>query len=185
LVALFSNMPHARRALIAALGVASVLAPLGVAGADRSPATFSLTAAQAQEVSTTIRYLAAFNGRRLRDARALLSSNVAISDCDYTRVHVQEFHGLAAATGWLRRRFADRDRLVLSRIYNENADDPTGSVGLEFARRTNLTLRKLGYASGIVPKGATKVLFTSGSIRIRALSLGPVGGSADLCRPGP
>ena len=75
--------------------------------------------------------------------------------------------------------------LVLGRIYNENPDMPVGVVAIEFAQRTSLTLRRLGFASGIVPKVATKVLFTSGSIRIRAFSLGPVGGSPDVCRPGP
>ena len=136
-------------------------------------------------VSAAVRFVGAFNRRRLAEARALLSSDVAISDCNYERVRVEQFHGLAPATGWLRRRFAERDRLVLGRIYNENPDSPVGVVGIEFSQRTNMTLRRLGFASGIVPKEATKVLFTAGSIRIRAFSLGPVGGSPDLCRPGP
>jgi len=90
-----------------------------------------------------------------REARALLSANVAISDCDFEHARVQQFHGLVSATHWLRRRFADADRLVTSRIYNENSDSPVGAVAIEWSRRTSLTLRRLGFASGIVPKGAT------------------------------
>jgi len=85
-------MPYGRRAVAAGIGGVAVFALLGIAGARHSPTTFSLTARRAQEVSATVRFLDAFNGGHLGAARALLSANVAISDCDFERARVQQFH---------------------------------------------------------------------------------------------
>jgi hypothetical protein len=131
----------------------------------------------------TVQFIAAFNGRRLGPALDLLSPRVSVSDCDYKDVRAVSFNGRHEVARWLRRRFADRDRLTPSRIFNENPSQPVGVVGVEYGRRTSNTLRGLGFAKGIVPKLATKVIFTAQPVRIRVFANGPVGGDPNSCRP--
>jgi hypothetical protein len=169
--------------LIAALGATSILA-LPAASAERgTPATFSLSALQAHEVSATVQFIAAFNGRRLGPALDLLTPRVSFSDCDYKNVRAVSFDGKREVARWLRRRFADRDRLTPARIFNENPTQPVGVVGVEYRRRTSDTLRALGFPAGIVPKLASKIVFTGQPVRIRAFANGPVGGDPNFCRP--
>jgi hypothetical protein len=169
--------------LVAALGATSILA-LPSASAERGPpVTFSLSALQAQEASVTVQFIAAFNGRQLGRALDLLTPRASVSDCDYKNVRAVSFGGRQSVARWLRRRFADRDRLTPTRIFNENPSQPVGVVGVEYGRRTSNTLRALGFAKGIVPEGATKVVFTSKPVRIRVFANGPVGGDPDACRP--
>lgn len=169
--------------VIAALAATSILA-LPAASADRgTPTTFSLSALQAEEVSVTVRFIAAFNGRRLGRALDLLTPRVSVSDCDYKNVRAVSFGGRRAVARWLRRRFADRDRLTPTRIFDENPAQPVGVVGVEYGRRTSNTLRALGFPAGIVPKGATKIVFSAQPVRIRVFANGPVGGDPNLCRP--
>lgn len=169
--------------LIAALGAISILA-LPAASAERGTATtFSVSALQAREVSVTIQFIAAFNGRRLGDALNLLTPRISVSDCDYKNVRAVMFNGKHEVARWLRRRFADRDRLTPTRIFNENPSQPVGVVGVEYGRRTSNALRALGFPAGIVPKLASKVVFTAQPVRIRVFANGPVGGDSNLCRP--
>jgi hypothetical protein len=170
--------------VIAALGATSILA-LPAASAERgTPSTFSVSARQAREVTVTVQFIAAFNGRRLGPALALLAPSVNVSDCDYKNERAVSFGGRHDVARWLRRRFADRDRLTPSRIFNENPSQPVGVVGVEYRRRTSNTLRGLGFAKGIVPKLASKVVFTTQPVRIRVFANGPVGGDPSSCRPG-
>jgi hypothetical protein len=169
--------------VIAALGVISILA-LPAASAERGTATtFSLNAMQAREASVNVQFISAFNGRRLGSALDLLSPRVIVSDCDNKNVRAVSFDGRHEVAGWLRRRFADRDRLTPTRIFNDNPSQPVGAVGVEYGRRTSKTLRALGFPAGIVPKLATKVVFTPKPVRIRVFANGPVGGDSNLCRP--
>ena len=157
---------------------------LPAASADRrTPTTFSLSPLQAQEVSVTVRFIAAFNGRQLHPALALLTPGVSVSDCDYKKVQVVSADGRQEVARWLRQRFADRDRLTVARVFDENPDQPLGVVGVEYSRRTSKTLRALGFPNGIVPKLASKVGFSTKPLRIRAFANGPYGGDPNSCRP--
>jgi hypothetical protein len=169
--------------LIVVMGATSILL-LPASSAERDAArTFSLSGRQAQETSLTVQFIAAFNGRQLGRALDLLTPSVMVSDCDYKSVRAVSFNGKREVTRWLRRRFADRDRLTLSRIFNENPSQPVGAVGVEFGRRTSNSLRTLGFSAGIVPKTAAKVVFTAKPVRIRVFANGPIGGDRSLCRP--
>lgn len=149
------------------------------------PKTFSLNARQAREVQVVLQFIDAFNAGKLSEALALFSSDPVVSDCDYTAVEAVEFTGRREIARWLRQRFADRDRLEVSRVADENPAQPVGVVGVEYARRTSDTLRTLGFRSGIEPQLATKVVFTTrGPVLIRVFANGPVGGSPEFCRPG-
>jgi hypothetical protein len=76
---------------------------------------------------------------------------------------------------------SDHDQLQLSRIVNENPDDEL-VAGIEYARRTSTTLQRLGFGNGIMPKLATKVVFTADPVRIAAFANGPVGGDPHSCQ---
>lgn len=153
-------------------------------GPGRPPSLPALTARQAEEVSVVVRFVDAFNGRNLRIALGLFGGPAVVSDCDYKRVRAVRFSGRRGVERWLRQRFSDRDRLTLGRVFNENRETPTGVAGVEYGRRTSNTLRALGYRTGIVPPGATKVVFTSGQpARIAYFANGPVGAPRELCRP--
>lgn len=151
----------------------------GVAPAERLAGVFKVNAAQAREVAAVVEFLRAFNAGRHAEALGLLAAEPVVSDCDYRAGRGVEFHGRAAVAGWLRGRAADHDRLTLAGIFDENPDQPVGVVGVEYERRGSDTLRALGFPTGIVPAGATKVVFTA-DLRIERFVNG---GSADQCRP--
>ncbi len=129
-------------------------------------------------------FVDAFNRRQLQRALGYLAPGVQVTDCDYKRIKVVEVTGKTTAKIWLTRRFADRDTLLLSRVHNDNADQPTGVLAIEWARRRSNTLRSLGYPTGITPTLAAKVVFTTtGQPLIARFANGPFGGSLDACRP--
>jgi hypothetical protein len=166
------------RALGAAAGVALVLA-LGASGSTRrSSAVFAVDARQAGEVTTVVSFLRAYNARKLGAALALVTSDVVGSDCDYRHRKTILFSGKKQFTAWLRGRFADRDRLTLARIWNENREQG-GVVGVDYAKRESETLRALGAVHGTVPKSATKVVFDRAG-RIRSFANGPGGAPPDV-----
>lgn len=143
---------------------------------------FSVIGAQAQEIAAVVAFLDAYNAGRLQSALARFAADAVVSDCDYRKVEDMDFHGRTEISGWLRARMADHDHLMVGRIYNENPEQPVGVVGVEYQRRTSDTLRALGFASGIRPKVATKVVFTADG-RIQRFANGPFGGSSEVCRP--
>jgi hypothetical protein len=153
--------------------------------AQTSHKTFSLTGEQAQEVAVFISFIRAFNNGRLDEALGLLAKDVTGSDCDYEKVSLTFFKGKAEAAEWLRQRFADRDQLVVSGIYNENPDPRSGKhvIGVEYSRRKSLTLERLGFLEGITPNLASKVVFRSEPSLIQGFANGPGGGDLDFCRP--
>jgi len=173
------------RAVVAAGAVALVVV-IGAAGSNRrSSAVFSIDAQQASEVATVVTFLRAYNAGKLTAALAVVTPDVVGSDCDYRRRKAILFSGKKAFAGWLRARFADRDRLTLARVWNENRSQGL-VVGVDYARRESLTLRALGAAHGITPQAASKVVFTT-EARIRAFANGPGGAPADqqarICSP--
>jgi hypothetical protein len=165
------------------LATAAVAAAHGSGGASR-PAPYSLAARQAQEVAVTIRFVNAFNAHNLRQAVATFAPNAGGSDCDYGHVQVISFKGGREIAAWLRNRFADDDHLGVARLWNGNAAQPVGVLGIEWAIRKSKTLRRLGFAHGIVPQSGAKVVFTRGfPPRIYAFANGPYGGDPSTCRP--
>jgi hypothetical protein len=173
------------RAVVAAGAVALVVV-IGAAGSNRrSSAVFSVDAQQASEVATVVTFLRAYNAGKLTAALAVVTPDVVGSDCDYRRRKAILFSGKKAFAGWLRARFADRDRLTLARVWNENRSQGL-VVGVDYARRESLTLRALGATGGIKPQTASKIIFTS-AWRIRSFANGPGGAPPDeqarICTP--
>jgi hypothetical protein len=134
-------------------------------------------------VGTLVAFLDAYNAGRVDAALALLTSEVSTSDCDYRAARVTFANGSEAVRQWLRDRAGNHDQLVLQSVRNENPDPSSGShvVGVAYARRTSDTLRSLGFANGVEPQAATKVVFTSSDDRIRTFANGA---NDQLCRPG-
>ncbi len=148
------------------------------------PTTFTLSARQAEEVSVAVQFVSAFNRRHLHAGLALLTPTVGVSDCDYRRVTATEARGRRQVATWLRQRFRDHDQLKVARIWNENPEQPSGVVGIDWARRTSNTLRSLGFPAGIKPQLSAKVVFTmTEPVRISSFANGPVGGSPSACQP--
>ncbi len=141
---------------------------------------FRLQAQQAQEVATVIDFIAAYNRQRLDEALRVLSESAILSDCDYGRRSAVELRGKTRIAGWLRQRFNDGDRLTIRSVANENPQEPIGAIGVEFARRTNGTLTRLGYSDGIVPTTNAKVVF-AGDGRIERFANGPIGADSASC----
>jgi hypothetical protein len=165
------------------LATAAVASARGSGGASR-PAPYSLAGRQAQEVAVTIRFVNAFNAHKLQQALATFAPNGGGSDCDYRHVRVVTFKGRREIAAWLRKRFADDDHLGIARLWNGNAAQPVGVLGIEWAARKSKTLRRLGLPHGIVPQQSAKVVFAPGfQPRIIAFANGPVGADPSFCRP--
>jgi hypothetical protein len=165
------------------LAAAAVVAAHGSGGVSR-PAPYSLVGRQAQEVAVTIRFVNAFNAHNLRQALATFAPDAVGSDCDYRHVQVALFKGRHEIAAWLRERFADDDHLGIARLSNGSAAQPVGVLLAEWAIRKSKTLRRLGFAGGIVPQLSAKVVFTRGfPPRIVAFANGPGGGDPSVCRP--
>jgi hypothetical protein len=133
-------------------------------------------------VATLVAFVDAYNAGRVDAALAMLTDDVSVSDREYRPVRVIQARGTDQARRWLRERAAQHDQLVLESVRNENPEPASGShvVAVSYARRTNDTLRALGFSNGIVPHTATKVAFTTSDDRIRAFANG---GTDELCRP--
>ncbi len=142
-------------------------------------------------VATLMAFLDAYNSGHVDAALALLTDDVGISDCDYRAGRVVTADGGADASQWLRERAAEHDQLILDTIWNGNPEPGSGShvVAVGYLRRTSDTLRSLGFANGIVPQSATKVIFTTADDRIRAFANGPFGAPygavKTICGPRP
>ncbi len=172
--------------VVGAAAVSALALALGAGGStQQTSAVFAVDAQEAREVTTVVAFLRAFNNRKLDAALALVTADVVGSDCNYRSHKAVLFNGKAEFARWLRARFADRDRLTLSRIFNENRTQGL-VVGVEYAKRESRTLRELGAASGVTPKTSTKVVFTSTGL-MRAFGNGPGGAPRDvearLCSP--
>jgi hypothetical protein len=78
---------------------------------------------------------------------------------------------------WLRKRFADHDRLTLARAADDNPAQPVGVLGVWYTRRTSDTLRSLGRPRGIVPQVGQKLVFTfdGGKTRFSTFGLASIG----------
>jgi hypothetical protein len=102
--------------------------------------TFSVSRAQAEEVASVVGFVRAYNRRDLTAALGYFTTTrqqgqtpVAATDCNYRRQKTEIYLLRKGLTQWLRRRFADHDRLTIGRIYDENASQLTGVVAVEYA----------------------------------------------------
>jgi hypothetical protein len=174
-----------RGVVVGALAVATIAA-VAVAGGSSGtsgPTVYSLVGRQAQEVAVTTAFVNAFNAHNLQRALATFVPNTIGSDCDYRHGRVVRFNGKREIKAWLRRRFADDDHLAIARIFNDNAAQPMGGLGIDWRTRTSATLRRMGFPRGIVPQLSAKVVFSRGfPPRIGAFANGPGGADASFCR---
>jgi hypothetical protein len=149
------------------LAVIGAAAAGGIGGAARieapAPIPFSVTRLQAEEVAAVVGFLHTYNRGDLKGALSFFAiarrQTLTAADCNYRRRATEVFVFRAGLVRWLRQRFADHDRLTLGRIHDDNPGQPIGVVGIEYGRRTSDTLRKLGFARGIVPQGGQKMPF--------------------------
>jgi hypothetical protein len=145
-------------------------APTGVTAAPRpSPvvsdgSTFKIDADHARAVTRAVELIDAYNAGNLDAVLSLLADSVAAwGDCDGTA-----FVGVTRPTSkvdlvpMLRARFADHDHLEIGLLSNSNPDASSNRVvGIAFSRRSNDTLRALGFPDGIVGPQTNKTVFDS------------------------
>jgi hypothetical protein len=167
--------------------VIGVAATGALAGATRvetpGPTTFSVTRLQAEEVAALVGFLHAYNRADLNAALGYFTAKPAPQnrrtavDCDYRRQKTVVYFDRRGLVQWLRKRFADHDRLTLARAADDNPAQPVGVLGVWYARRTSDTLRSLGRPRGIVPQVGQKLVFTfdSGTARFSTFGLASIG----------
>ena len=167
--------------------VVGVIATAAIAGATRvqnsGPTTFSVTRLQAEEIAALVGFLHAYNRADLKAALSYFTPKPApqnrrtATDCDYRRQRTEVYFDRSGLVHWLRRRFADHDRLTLARAADENPAQPVGVLGVSYARRTSDTLRSLGRPRGIVPQVGQKLVFTfaSGTAKFSTFALASIG----------
>jgi hypothetical protein len=143
--------------------------------------TFDLNGQQARDVASLVNLLQAYNDGEIDKVLVLLDKGVVWSDCDYRTGKAVEFTGKPNVAKWIQQRLSDQDQFEISRIANENPSN-TNVVGVSYIKRQSLTLSKLGFADGIQPQLATKVIFASDHARILAFANGPIGGSPEACQ---
>jgi hypothetical protein len=151
-------------------------------GSEVSPSPPTTGASQPANIATLHRFFHAYDDGRLQDALSLFAEHASVSDCDYRNVRAIEFARKRQISRWLEQRLEDHDKLSVARIFNDNPEQPVGVAGVQYRRRTSDSLRSLGFARGIRPRLATKVVFTE-AYEILRFANGPVGGPQKLCRP--
>lgn len=148
-----------------------------------STATTTTSSAQAAEETHLRRFIAAYNAGDLRAALDQFAStaDIGFSDCDYASVKLVDGQGHAQVTAWLRRNIAQHDHLVIGAVFNSNAAQPVGVLGVTFSRRSSDTIARAGHPDGIAPSIGAKVKF-AGNDLITEFNNGPYGGPPDACR---
>lgn len=147
--------------------------------------TYNIRADQARQIATVVGLVRAYNRGDLHGVLSRLTDNVGWSDCKYRNGTMVDREGKAAVAKWLRRRFAQNDRLSIGSVANLN---PQGghTHTVTFARRGSDLLRSLGFPDGIAPTGAVKVRFATPE-SINGFSMAPYGADASrvkqLCTP--
>jgi hypothetical protein len=154
---------------------------------DASSEAFAITGSEAAAIVIIARFIEAINTGNVPAAGALLTNDVVASDCDFVKSTVVLFDGKAESMRWIAERIADHERLEIGRIFNDNVRfEPV--VGVDFSRRSNDTLARMGATAGI-PFGTAKIVLTEDIRQIRGVGFGP--GGADpgvilaICGPKP
>ena len=140
-----------------------------------------IDAAAARRVATVVKLVDAYNAADLASVQALLAPEVAAwADCAGDlfvaingRTGVFGPVAKAATVSFFQARFADHDRLEIAQI--TTAPCAGGDcVGIRFARRSNDSLRALGFANGVVGPQTNKTVFDDqGLVRAFANASGP------------
>src|SRR5260370_15403784 len=76
---------------------------LGTASAPSTPVNISLSLSQAQDVTTLIELMRAYNAGQLEDVLALLDEKVGWSDCDFQNISVVNLVGKTEVSDWLQK----------------------------------------------------------------------------------
>jgi hypothetical protein len=134
-----------------------------------------IDAAAARRVATVLKLVDAYNAADISGVQALLAPEVGWTDCAGDRfVSINsEFSRprplpKAETVPYLQARFADHDRLEIAKITTApcNGGD---CVGIRFARRSNDSLRALGFPNGIVWPLTNKTVFDANGL-VRAFA---------------
>jgi hypothetical protein len=133
-------------------------------------------------VATVVKLVDAYNAADMASLQALLAPQVAAwADCaGDTFVAINGQTGVvspvakAATIPFFRARFADHDRLEIGQITTAPCSGGGECVGIRFARRSNDSLRTLGFATGVVGPQTNKTVFDEqGLVRAFANASGP------------
>ncbi len=139
-----------------------------------------IDAAAARRVATVVKLVDAYNVADMAGVQALLAPEVAWADCAGDKfVTISGEFGTprpmtkAETIPYFQARFADHDRLEIEQITTApcNGGD---CVGIRFARRSNDSLRALGFPNGIIWPLTNKTVFdATGLVRAFANASGP------------
>ena len=144
----------------------------------------------ATDAATVSAFLDAYNAGQRDRALGYLTDDADFSDCTYPTGNWVDNQGKEAVTAWVSARLADHDHLIVASIDDNNPMNAAHHVvGVTYVKRTSDTLRALGFADGMTPPLATKVILTADGQQIQRFANGPVGASRDfvdrVCRPSP
>lgn len=137
------------------------------------------------EARLVLSFFNALDAGQMDAALAQLADDAQIGDCDLLKNQPVVFGGKEGTLGWvqsdasvnewLRERIADNEQFILRKIW---VGDPSNgytrdAVGVDLARRTNDSLRRIGYPNGITKNLGAKVILTADHKRIMTIALGP------------
>ena len=150
------------------------------------PITPTIEAENKEGALLVLAFINAYNAGRLAEAVDLLDKDAGGSDCNWETgidIDIPRGAGLKDKVAeWLRQRIADHDQLVVSHILG--GSDYPNAFGVDFARRTSDTLRRLGFLDGITKDLRAKVILTFDNKRILGIALGPgPQGDKSMCHP--
>jgi hypothetical protein len=130
-----------------------------------------IDAAAARRIATVVKLVDAYNAADMAGVQALLAPEVAAwADCAGDRfVAINGQFGVFAPLGkaatipYFQARFADHDRLEIGQITTIPGVGGEG-VGIRFSRRSNDSLRTLGFPNGIVGPQTNKTVFDAAGL---------------------
>jgi hypothetical protein len=114
------------------------------------------------------RFVAVYNQHDLTVVRSMVTANVRWIDCDFARHRVVRVHGKRAATAWFRARFAQHDKLQVSRIlaggWSNDRFDPRvfGLMGTrtnDVTQSQGLPAQPLVGSKGVLDSTGTRIDF--------------------------
>jgi len=140
-----------------------------------------IDAAAARRVAAVVRLVDAYNAADLAGIQALLAPEVAAwADCAGDKFVTISGQGRirpmtrAETIPYFQARFADHDRLEIGQVTTLPCSGGENCVGIRFARRSNDSLRALGFSNGTVGPQTNKTVFDDdGLVRAFANASGP------------
>lgn len=140
-----------------------------------------IDAGAARRVATVVKVIDAYNAGDLPGLQALLAPEVAAwADCAGDKFVAINAPSLrfpvpkAETAPYFRERFADHDHLEIGQITTVSLSGNGNGVGIKFSRRSNDSLRALGFPDGILGPQTNKTVFdTNGLVVAFANASGP------------